>query len=86
MKARWDKDCVELQPALLSVLIGVNDIWHKLNGRYKGTVADYHDGFLALMRYADDLEYAVRRGYAEDLVEDALKELAEMCSRACASE
>ncbi len=41
LAARWDRDCIELQPALLSILIGVNDIWHKLNGKYEGTAKDY---------------------------------------------
>jgi len=47
---RWDKDCTALKPALLSILIGVNDIWHKLAGRYDGTVADYETGFAALLQ------------------------------------
>lgn len=46
---RWKQDCIEIQPRLLSILIGVNDIWHKLNGRYKGTAEDYRDGFAELL-------------------------------------
>ena len=46
---RWKKDCLELKPDVLSILIGVNDIWHKLNGRYKGTVKDYEQGFTDLL-------------------------------------
>ncbi len=38
-----------MKPALLSILIGVNDIWHKLNGNYDGTVSDYETGFAALL-------------------------------------
>ena len=49
LDARWDKDCLDLKPALLSILIGVNDIWHKLNGRYQGTVEDYEKGYTALL-------------------------------------
>ena len=41
LAARWDRDCIELKPALLSILIGVNDIWHKLNGKYEATTQDY---------------------------------------------
>ncbi len=47
---RWQKDTLDLKPALLSILIGVNDIWHKLNGRYNGTVEDYRTGFAALLK------------------------------------
>lgn len=46
---RWDKDCLELKPDLLSILIGVNDIWHKLNGHYDGTVETYEKDFNALL-------------------------------------
>ena len=50
LDARWQEDAVELRPALLSILIGVNDIWHKLGGRYDGTVEDYETGYRALLK------------------------------------
>jgi len=46
---RWEQDCLKLKPQLLSILIGVNDIWHKLGGRYDGTVKDYESGYDALL-------------------------------------
>lgn len=49
LDARWQTDCIDLKPDLLSILIGVNDIWHKLNGKYDGTVEDYEKGFTALL-------------------------------------
>jgi lysophospholipase L1-like esterase len=49
LQKRWQKDCLDLKPALLSILIGVNDIWHKMAGRYDGTVEDYRTGFTALL-------------------------------------
>lgn len=45
---RWDKDCLDLKPDILSIMIGVNDIWHGLNGKYEGTVNTYEDDFLSL--------------------------------------
>ena len=36
---RWDADCLDLKPAVLSILIGVNDYWHTRNGSYNGTVS-----------------------------------------------
>lgn len=47
---RWRKDTLDLKPALLSILIGVNDFWHKMAGRYDGTVATYRTGFAALLK------------------------------------
>jgi lysophospholipase L1-like esterase len=49
LQARWQTDTIDLKPAVLSILIGVNDIWHKLNGKYDGTVADYEEGFTELL-------------------------------------
>lgn len=46
---RWDKDCLDLKPDILSILIGVNDIWHKLNGQYNGTLDIYRNDYIALL-------------------------------------
>ena len=46
---RWDKDCLDLKPDVLSILIGVNDFWHKLNGNYNGTIEIYRNDFIALL-------------------------------------
>lgn len=46
---RWDADCLELKPDVLSILIGVNDYWHTLTGNYSGTIKTYRDDFSALL-------------------------------------
>lgn len=46
---RWDKDCIDLRPDVLSILIGVNDIWHTLNGNYNGTLEKYRSDYIALL-------------------------------------
>ena len=46
---RWDADCLNLKPDLLSILIGVNDIWHTLAGAYRGTVEIYERDYRALL-------------------------------------
>ncbi len=46
---RWDKDCLALKPNVVSILIGVNDIWHKLNGQYDGTIEIYEKDYRALL-------------------------------------
>jgi lysophospholipase L1-like esterase len=33
----------------LSILVGVNDHWHKLNGQYAGTINDYRKGYKDLL-------------------------------------
>ena len=49
LAARWQEDAIDLKPTILSILVGVNDIWHKLNGRYQGTVEDYRTGYRELL-------------------------------------
>lgn len=49
LDARWEADALDLKPDMLSILIGVNDIWHMLNGKFDGTAATYEKGFAALL-------------------------------------
>lgn len=46
---RWEQDCLALKPSVLSILIGVNDFWHMLNGKYDGTVETYRKDLNALL-------------------------------------
>ena len=46
---RWQKDCLDLKPDVLSILIGVNDYWHFRNGHYNGTVEVYENDFRKLL-------------------------------------
>lgn len=46
---RWDVDALELKPDVLSILIGVNDIWHKLQGKHDGTAETYEQAYRALV-------------------------------------
>jgi lysophospholipase L1-like esterase len=47
---RWEKDCLNLEPNVLSILIGVNDYWHKRNGKYDGTVGIYENDYRELLK------------------------------------
>jgi len=49
LQARWTADTTDLQPDVLSILIGVNDFWHKLDHGYNGTVQDYEQQYTALL-------------------------------------
>jgi lysophospholipase L1-like esterase len=49
LAARWAVDTLALAPDVLSILIGVNDFWHKLGKGYTGTVQDYEDQYAALL-------------------------------------
>ena len=47
---RWDDDCLNLRPDLLSLLIGVNDYWHTIGGSYEGTPDEYEAGLRELLQ------------------------------------
>ena len=47
---RWNADCIEIKPKVLSILIGVNDFWHTKTGSYQGTVKTYEDDYRALLK------------------------------------
>ena len=68
LAARWQKDCLDLKPAVLSILIGVNDIWHKLNGKYDGTPEIYRDGFADLLRQTKEALPGVTLAICEPFV------------------
>jgi lysophospholipase L1-like esterase len=46
---RWEIDCINLKPNVLSILIGVNDYWHFRNGNYDGTPEIYAYDFRKLL-------------------------------------
>lgn len=50
LSERWKEDCLDLEPDILSILIGVNDFWHTLGGRYDGTPAIYEKDFRTLLQ------------------------------------
>lgn len=48
---RWQADTIDLKPDLLSILVGINDLWHTVafGSKYKGTVDDYEKGYRTLI-------------------------------------
>ena len=51
LQERWAHDTLDLKPDVLSILIGVNDFWHKLSHGYTGTVQDYENQYSALLAH-----------------------------------
>jgi lysophospholipase L1-like esterase len=46
---RWDTDCLNLKPNIMSILIGVNDFWHTITAGYTGTIEIYRDDYKKLL-------------------------------------
>jgi len=53
LAARWQQDVIDLKPNVLSILIGVNDLWHQFafGNKYKATIEDYQNGFRELIEW-----------------------------------
>lgn len=49
LQQRWQRDTLDFKPDVMSILIGVNDFWHKLDHGYTGTVQDYEQQYTALL-------------------------------------
>lgn len=65
---RWQQDCLDLKPDVLSILIGVNDFWHTLDGKYDGTVEKYETDYRALLKQTREALPAVRLVIGEPFV------------------
>lgn len=65
---RWQKDCLDLRPDLLSILIGVNDYWHTLRSGYDGTIEgyenDYHKLLQTTLHYLPDVRLVIGEPFA----------------------
>lgn len=48
---RWDADCLDLKPNVLSIFVGVNDYWHTLTAKppYTGTIETYRTDYKKLI-------------------------------------
>lgn len=46
---RWEEDCLNLKPNVISIMIGVNDYWHTLTNGYTGTIDVYHNDYIKLL-------------------------------------
>lgn len=51
LRERWDADCIALKPDVVSILVGVNDYWHTLDGGYKGSLQKFMGDYRELLNY-----------------------------------
>lgn len=54
LKARWEKDCLELNPDIVSILIGINDTWRGFDSNDPTTAEAYYDGYRVLLQSIKD--------------------------------
>jgi acyl-CoA thioesterase I len=49
--ARWKIDCINLQPDVLSILVGVNDTWHSFNSNNGVGIARYERFYREMLEW-----------------------------------
>ena len=49
--ARWKKDCINLRPDVISILIGVNDVWHEQSHQDGVDAELFEETYRVLLRY-----------------------------------
>ena len=48
--ARWDTDCLDWQPDVISILIGINDTWRRYDQGLITTTEEYEANYRSLLR------------------------------------
>ena len=46
---RWQEDCLDIKPDVLSIMVGINDYWHLRTSGYGGTIEDYETSYDILL-------------------------------------
>ncbi len=46
---RWQEDCLDIKPDVLSIMVGINDYWHLRTSGYGGTIEDYENSYDILL-------------------------------------
>jgi acyl-CoA thioesterase-1 len=49
LEARWDEDCLDLKPDVLSIMIGINDCWRRYSRNLHTTTESFRDSYQSLL-------------------------------------
>jgi lysophospholipase L1-like esterase len=65
---RWQADCLDIRPDVLSILVGVNDFAHVFKHGYEGTLEKYEADYHALIKRTKDALPEVRLVIGEPFI------------------
>ncbi|WP_329237788.1 SGNH/GDSL hydrolase family protein [Streptomyces sp. NBC_00111] len=54
LRARWREDAIDLEPDVVSILIGVNDTWRRYDSGVVTSARAYEDGYRAILTQVRD--------------------------------
>jgi lysophospholipase L1-like esterase len=49
LRSRWQRDCLDLRPDLVSIMIGINDTWRRYDQNDPTTVNSYETDYRAIL-------------------------------------
>lgn len=75
---RWNKDCLDMKPDIVTILIGINDVWRRFDSNNSTSVEVYTENYEKLMKSVKDIgakliiiePFALRAGSVSDLWRD----------------
>ncbi len=50
LKARWQQDCIDLNPTIISILIGINDCWRRYDSNDPTTAGQYREDYRYILQ------------------------------------
>jgi acyl-CoA thioesterase-1 len=50
LRARWEEDCIALQPSIISILIGINDCWRRYDDNDPTDIDDFISNYRHLLQ------------------------------------
>ncbi|WP_344080535.1 SGNH/GDSL hydrolase family protein [Luedemannella helvata] len=58
LRERWTEDCLDVNPAVVSVMIGINDTWRRFDSGEVTSIEDYERDYRAVLTAAREVRTA----------------------------
>lgn len=73
---RWKEDCLDLSPDVLTILVGINDVWEQMDSQVVITIEDFERNYEALLKQFRDrieAELIIMEPYVLPYPEDRIR-------------
>ena len=84
--ARWKRDCLNLRPDILSIMVGINDLWHEKSHQDGVEIPRYAQFYRMLLEWTRETLPGIRlvlmepfAGLMGEVQEEWMEELAQRC-------
>jgi len=54
LRMRWQRDCIDLKPTIVSILIGINDVWRRYDANHETSAASYESSYRKILQKIKD--------------------------------